>query len=182
MKIWNRIGTLELGLASIGAGACLFIIMIVTVLSVFGRYVLAMDLVPGAFNMIERVFFPLMVFWAMPLAYREGAFPRLDFVVESFPGRIKAAVAVFIVAVEMIIFVALAWYAARFALDGIASRLTTPIGTNQWPIYPVLAMVPLALALMVIDMAMLLWADLCKVLWGSVSEPEPGDDRNTVLD
>lgn len=182
MKFWKNLGLLENGMASIGAGLCLFVIMIVTVLSVFGRYVLAMDLVPGAFNMIERIFFPLMVFWAMPIAYREGAFPRLDFIVAKLTERSKAAVAIFVVAVELVIYLALAHYTWTFAWDGITSQLTTPIGTNHWPIYPVLVMVPFAFALMIVEMIYLLWADLSKMLGHGQAAAAAQAERSEILD
>jgi TRAP-type C4-dicarboxylate transport system permease small subunit len=182
VTFWKKLGLFEHGLASIGAGLCLFIIMIVTVLSVLGRYVLAMDLVPGAFNMIERIFFPLMVFWAMPIAYREGAFPRLDFIVEKLSERWKALAAVFVVAVELIIYLALAYYAWTFAWDGIKTQLTTPIGINHWPIYPVLVMVPFAFALMIVEMLYLLWADLSKAFGHGHAAAGAQAERSDLLD
>lgn len=162
----------EYGLANIGAGACLFLMMVVTVLSVFGRYVLEVDLIGGAFNMVERIFFPLMVFWAMPLAYREGAFPRLAVIVDGLPARRRALAAVLVTLVELMIFAALVYYTGRFALDGIRTGLTAPIGTNHWPIYPVLAMVPLCFALMALEMVRLILADLRKVLGEAASDSD----------
>lgn len=77
-RLWKAIWHFEWGMASIGAGLCLLMMMMITVLSVFGRYVLHTDMIPGAYNIVERILFPLMVFWAMPLAHREKLFPRLE--------------------------------------------------------------------------------------------------------
>uniref|UniRef100_UPI0035691E84 hypothetical protein n=1 Tax=Hydrogenophaga sp. TaxID=1904254 RepID=UPI0035691E84 len=78
MHFWKTLGRIEGGMASIGAGLCLLAMIISTVISVVGRYILQQDILPGAYNLIERVAFPLIVFWAMPLAHREGSFPRFD--------------------------------------------------------------------------------------------------------
>ena len=60
-RLWHWLGRLDGGLASIGAGLCLLAIMLITVIGVFGRYVLGVDLIPGGYNVIERVAFPLLV-------------------------------------------------------------------------------------------------------------------------
>lgn len=182
MKAIRKVlGRFEFGMANVGAGICLFLMMLITVLSVFGRYVLEVDLVGGAFNMVERILFPLMVFWAMPLAYRDGAFPKLEVIVKLMPIRLRAASGVLVTGVELVIFFTLIYYTGVFAFDGIASRLTAPIGANYWPIYPVLAMVPLAFGLMIIEMLNLLFADLISLISGieKTIEEEAG---NATLD
>ena len=62
MHIWTWLGRLEGGMASVGAGLCLLAMMFMTVGSVFGRYLLGADLIPGGYNIIERLLFPLLVF------------------------------------------------------------------------------------------------------------------------
>ena len=66
MKFWKNIERIEGGMASVGAGLCLLAMIIITVISVVGRYILQEDILPGAYNLIERVTFPLIVFWAVP--------------------------------------------------------------------------------------------------------------------
>ena len=70
----------------------LFIMMMVTVISVAGRYFLQMDLIPGAYNIVERIIFPLLVFWALPIAHRDGMFPRLESFADALRRDLKAAV------------------------------------------------------------------------------------------
>ena len=106
MRIWAWIGRVDWGLASVGAGLCLLAMMLITVVSVFGRYVLGMNLVLGAYNIVERILFPLIVFWALPLAHREGTFPRLGFISEALPPRGQALLASVVLTIETAIFVA----------------------------------------------------------------------------
>ena len=160
MRIWTWVGRLEGGMASVGAGLCLLAMMCMTVASVFGRYVLGVDLIPGGYNIIERLLFPLLVFWALPLAHREGTFPRLEMLQSALPPRGYAWVRVFVVAVEAGVFSLLLWYVAGFAWQGYVSGRQMQIGTTYWPLYPVLAMVPLSFGLMLIEMVRLVVADV----------------------
>lgn len=157
MRFWKWIDGLEGGLASIGAGLCLFAMMMITVISVIGRYWLNADLIPGAYNIIERVAFPLMVFWAVPLAHREGTFPRFDIIPQKLSPRANGFVSAFVLAVEIIIFAVIMWYVTRFALNAFTSGRQMQIGTNFWPLWPVVVMIPLAFFLMLLEMLRLFW-------------------------
>ena len=108
--------------------------------------------------------FPLLVFWALPLAHREGTFPRLEMLQNALPPRAHAWVKVFVLAVEAVIFSLLLWYVARFAWQGYASGRQMQIGTTYWPLYPVLAMVPFSFGLMLIEMVRLIVGDVRKAL------------------
>lgn len=151
-RLHGLLGRFEWGLASIGAGLCLFAVMILTVLSVFGRYALHTDLVPGAYNIIERMLFPLMVFWALPLAHRDGIFPRLEVIATALPRRAGSAVAILMLAVELAIFLFLFWYLAQYAATGLRTGRTMQLGSDFFPVWPFIMMVPLALGLMAIEM------------------------------
>ncbi len=164
MRIWTWLTRLEGGMASLGAGLCLLAMMVMTVVSVFGRYVLGVDLIPGGYNMIERLLFPLLVFWALPLAHREGTFPRLEMLQNALPPQAHAWVKVFVLTVETVVFSLLLWYVARFAWQGYASGRQMQIGTTYWPLYPVLAMVPLSFGLMLIEMVRLIVWDVRQAL------------------
>jgi len=166
MRVWIWVGRLEGGMASVGAGLCLLVMMLMTVVSVFGRYVLGVDLIPGGYNIIERLLFPLLVFWALPLAHREGTFPRLEMLQHALPPQAHAWVKVFVLAVETVIFSLLLWYVAWFAWQGYASGRQMQIGTTYWPLYPVLAMVPLSFGLMLIEMVRLIVGDVRQALRG----------------
>ena len=152
MRIWIWLGQLEGGMASVGAGVCLLAMMLVTVVSVCGRYLLGADLIPGGYNIIERVLFPLLVFWALPLAHREGTFPRFGIVLDALPAKKRAVVAVCAIGVETAVFGLALWHVADFAWQSYVSGRQMQIGATYWPLYPVLAMVPLSFGLMLLEM------------------------------
>ena len=160
MRFWKAIWDFEWGMASIGAGLCLFLMMLITVISVFGRYVLHADLIPGAYNIVERVIFPLLVFWALPMAHREGTFPRLETFSESAPPRRRAAVSALVLAVEIGIYAIVLWYVTGFVWSSIKTHRTMQVGTDFWPLWPIIIMMPLAFALMLLEMIRLFAADL----------------------
>ncbi|MCV0396708.1 MAG: TRAP transporter small permease [Rhizobiaceae bacterium] len=166
MRFWKAVWDFEWGMASIGAGLCLLAMMTITVVSVFGRYVLQMDLIPGAYNIIERIVFPLLVFWALPMAHREGAFPKLELVQESLPEGLRRAVALLVMAVEIAVYLVIMWFVVRFVWAGIESNRSMQVGTNFWPLWPIIIMIPLAFGLMVLEMIRLFAEDLRAVLRG----------------
>ena len=160
MRGWTRLGRIEGGMASVGAGLCLLAILLMTIVSVFGRYVLGADLIPGTYNIIERLLFPLLIFSALPLAHREGTFPRLGMVQAALPPRVRAGGEAIVLMVEVVVFTLLCWYAARFAWEGYLDDREMQIGATYWPLFPVLAIVPLAFGLMLAEMVRQVVADV----------------------
>ncbi|HEV7417228.1 MAG TPA: TRAP transporter small permease, partial [Tianweitania sediminis] len=152
MRFWKSVGVLEWWLAAAGAGSMLFIMMMVTVISVAGRYFLHMDLIPGAYNIVERVIFPLLVFWGLPLAHREGMFPRLETLADTQPPRRRAFLAAFVTLVEVGLYAVFLWYVTKFTWASFASGRTMQIGASYLPLWPVLVPMPLAVALMLLEM------------------------------
>jgi TRAP-type C4-dicarboxylate transport system permease small subunit len=160
MGFWHRIGQIEGGLASIGGGFCLFLIMMITVLSVLGRYVFGIDLIPGAYNIIERIAFPLLVFWAVPLAHRDGMFPKFDILLNKLPPLLARVLAAFVLVVEIVVFLIIFWFVVRFAWGAVESNRQMQISSTHWPVWPVILMVPLAFGLMLLEMFRLLWVTI----------------------
>lgn len=154
-------------LAAIGGGLCLFAILILTVVTVYGRYVLGADLVPGGYNMIEAALFPLMVFWGLPLAHREGAFPRLEVLASLAPGPVGKAISAFVLFVEAAVYAVVLWYAGKFTIVAIESGRQLQIGTGYWPAWPVVMMAPVSFGLMLIEIVRLILRDLRSVLAGN---------------
>jgi TRAP-type mannitol/chloroaromatic compound transport system permease small subunit len=173
MRIWDAIWKFQWGLASIGGGICLLLMMLMTVVSVFGRYVLQMDLVPGAFNIIERVLFPLMVFWALPIAHREGIFPQLEAIPAMLSPLWRAVVGLVVLVVEILVYGATLWFLSRFSWGAFVDGRSLQIATFYWPMWPVLIMAPLALVMMLLETGRLVARDVGIVL-GKTPPPSPG--------
>lgn len=159
MRFWKALWNFEWGMAAIGAGLCLFLMMMITVVSVFGRYFLHADLIPGAYNIVERIIFPLMVFWALPIAHKDGLFPRLETFADSQPPKRRAAISFFVLAVEIVIYALVLWYVVRFVWQSYETNRTAQIGSGFVSLWPILIMMPLAFGLMLLEMCRLLWRD-----------------------
>lgn len=159
-RLWHRVGSLEGGMASIGAGLCLLAIMMITVLGICGRYLLGVDLIPGGYNIIERIAFPLLVFWAVPMAHRQGSFPRFDLIEGKLPAGARRVVDAFVIAVEIVVFVVVFAYCARFAWEAVVTGRQMQIGTEVWAAWPVIVMIPLAFALILAEMVRLFWVTI----------------------
>lgn len=157
MAFWRWLDRIEGGMASIGGGICLFAMMMITVISVLGRYVFHADFIPGAYNIIERIAFPLMVFWAVPIAHRDGSFPRFDMLADSLSGGLRSAVEILVLVVEIGVFAVLIWYVTRFSIASIEVNREMQIGTEVWPVWPIILMIPVSFALMMLEMLRLLW-------------------------
>jgi len=160
MRFWRALWAFEWGLAAVGAGSMLFIMMMITVISVFGRYFLQADLIPGAYNIIERIIFPLLVFWALPIAHREGMFPRLESFADALAPRRRALLAAVVMVVEIGVYSVLLWFVGKFVWASILDNRTMQIGTDFLPLWPILVMMPLAFVLMILEMARLLVRDV----------------------
>lgn len=181
-RFWQTLWKAEYGLAAVGSGLCLLVIMLVTVLSVVGRYVLHTDLIPGAYNMIERLFFPLMVFWALPLAHREGMFPKLELFMGGGLGpRARAAIALLVGIVELAVYAVLLWLIWFFVAKAIHDNRTIMIGVNTYPLWPVAIMMPLSFALMIIEMLRLIWRDIRVIATGREAKPDPVAEQPTAV-
>lgn len=153
----------EWSLAAIGGGACLSAILLLTVITVYGRYVLQVDLIPGGYNVIESVLFPLMVFWGLPLAHREGSFPRLELVEGLASPRVGRAISAVVLVVEVFVYAIVVWYCGKFALKAFEAGRQLQIGTGTWPAWPIAMMAPFSFALMLIEIVRLIVADIRSV-------------------
>lgn len=159
MDFWKAIWRFEYGLAALGAGLCLIVIMLITVASVIGRYFLQIDMIPGGYNIIERIFFPLLVFMAVPIAHREGTFPRFELLADMLPDLPRKLIAVLVVVVEAVVYAVLFWLMIRFTANAIDQQRTMQIGTGVVAMWPVLIFAPLMIALVLLEALRLVWRD-----------------------
>lgn len=166
MRFWSAIGLIEKNMAGIGAGLCILAVMLITVAGVFGRYVLHTDLIPGGYNLIERVLFPLIVFWAMPLAHREGLFPRFELLSEHLPRLAARALGAAVLAVEMAVYLAILYFSSTFVMKAVDTGRTMQIGTDTWLLWPIAVMMPIAFLLMLLEMLRLFWVDAVAIFRG----------------
>ena len=65
-----------------------------------------------------------------------------------------------VLVVEFAVHAVVMWYVLRFTWKGIEIDRTMQIGTDFWPVWPVLVMMPLAFGLMMLEMGRLIWHDI----------------------
>lgn len=145
---------IETFLATVGGGLCLTLMTITTVVTVFGRYVIESDLIPGGYNIIESVLMPLMVFWGLPLAYRRGTFPKLELSFGILGKRGNRIVDAIIIAIEFAVYAVVFWYVSKYAFRAIDTGRQLQIGTGLWLAWPVYIMAPISFALLLLEMVL----------------------------
>lgn len=181
MRFWRAVLAFEWGLAAVGAGSMLFLMMMVTVISVFGRYFLQMDLIPGAYNIVERILFPLLVFWALPIAHRDNMFPRLETFADALPYRRRGLLAAVVMVVEIGVYAVFFWFVTKFVWASIVSNRTMQIGAEYLPLWPILIMMPVAYALMLLEMGRLLHRDIRRALGLPTGDDEPVTHESAAI-
>lgn len=152
----NILSKFEKLLSEIG-GISLAAIMIVTVLSVFGRYVFRMDLIPGVYNIIERVLFPLLVFLALPRSYIEGSFPKLEILTGRLSVNKRKIVNIIVLIIELAVYCLVTWYVAKFFFGVLERGQQIQVGVVRYPLYPIMFIVLLSFFLLTVEFALSLY-------------------------
>jgi len=160
MRFWNLFWGFERGLAAIVAGSALFLIIGITVLSVIGRYFFHVDIIPGSYNIIERIIFPILVFAAIPIAHREGIFPRFELIAVNLPPFLNKIIGLIVLTVELAIYGIVFYFCFTFLLRAVESGRSIQIGTDVFPMSPILAIIVLAFGLVAIEALRLVYRDV----------------------
>lgn len=143
----SMLSKIELRLCAIGSGACLLLMVFIIITSVMGRYLLHTDLIPGTYNIIERVLFPVLVFCAIPITYREGMFPRVTYFRSKFSVTLDIVASWTCRIVEACLYLVIVCYTFRFAWQGLVESRTMQIGSETWILWPILCLLPVTFAL-----------------------------------
>lgn len=136
------------------AGISLALIVLATVISVIGRYFVKADLLPGVYNYIERIFFPVSTYCAFALSYREGMWPAMDVVLKKIEFTKAKAMKIIITVIEMIIYTVLTIFVFRYVTSAIQSGATILVDVNVLSMTPLLLLLLLAFILLVAESIM----------------------------
>lgn len=147
----GRLYRFEKRLCIVGSGTCLILMVAVIIVSVLGRYLFHTDLVPGGFNIIERFLFPVLVFCAIPLTYRDGMFPSVTFFREKLSNTTGRIVRRFCAITEILLYLVIVVYAFRFAWQALLDTRTMQIGSETWLLWPILWLVPAIFLLVLLN-------------------------------
>ena len=80
--------------------------------------------------------------------------------VNALPKSVRRFVTAVVVMVELVIYMVVMWYVLRFTWNSIDIGRTMQIGTDFWPVWPIVVMMPLAFGLMMLEMLRLIWRDI----------------------
>lgn len=132
-------------------GLSLIMIVVLTVISVAGRYFLKLDTIPGVYNIIERVLFPVLVFLAIPLTYFEGRFPNLEMLIEKFPSKLNKITKSVITGLEFLIYSIIFWFVLIFTIGLIQKGQQIQVGAVRWSFAPIIVLLPISFLLLAIS-------------------------------
>lgn len=96
-------------------------------------------------------------------------FPKLEFITERFPDRVKRAADDLVLGVELVIYLVVTWYTYKYALEGLRFSQKINIGSDRWPVFPYLLVVPISVGLMSIEVALAFYR---KVIRPKYIQPE----------
>lgn len=133
------------------SGISLAIIVVLSVLSVIGRYFLKTDLIPGVYNYIERIFFPVSTFCAFAASYGEGMWPAMDVILRKSKFKTAKIMKIFISITEMSIFTIMFIFVFRYVINSIKAGATILVDVHVWSMTPLLLLLIMAFLLLLIE-------------------------------
>jgi TRAP-type C4-dicarboxylate transport system permease small subunit len=142
-------------LGDIGGMFC-YVLMLMVVLQVLGRYFLKMEILPGSYNMMESYVFPLIVFLTMGRSFRDGLFPKFDLLRSSLPTKPKRVADSFALTVELIVYIITFVFTTIYAIKMVQVRRQLQAGANLYPLYHILWLSPFCFGLLSIE-TILIW-------------------------
>ena len=147
---------------SIGAIAC-FLLMIAVCFGVVERYVLKITIIEGLYNITESIIFPTLVFTALAGSYRSGLWPRLDVIIDRLAIRKYRIISSIHDVMGLVIYLTVTYFTILYAVKLTIDGRTFQAGVHNLPIWPILWLVPVAFALLSIEVLLNLWKLNAKV-------------------
>jgi TRAP-type C4-dicarboxylate transport system permease small subunit len=133
------------------AGIACFLLMVAVCWGVFERYVFKMSLINGLYNMIESYIFPVLVFAAVAGSYRAGLWPRLEVLVDRMPaGRIRVINTINEI-IGLVMYVSVTYFTCAYAIAMTIEGRQFQAGATTYLLWPLLWLVPIAFALLSIE-------------------------------
>ncbi|MBU8909334.1 TRAP transporter small permease, partial [Desertibacillus haloalkaliphilus] len=113
-ELFDRVNKIGVFISGIAILLMMFLIALEIVLrSVFSSSI------PGSYLIVENYFMPLAVFPALAFAFASGIFPRLEVVVDKVKTiTTKTSIIVFVMLVELICSVIIAYYGFVMGIEG----------------------------------------------------------------
>lgn len=144
-------------------GVATFVLMIFVVLQVLGRYIFKTDLIPGLYNIIESYVYTLLIFATLASSYRAGLWPKLEMFVDRMPERRARYVRITCLTIELVLYFAVTFFTLIYAIKMCAEGRQMMAGARNYPLYPMLCIVPVAFTFLCVETFLNLWRVVKKV-------------------
>ncbi|RKQ35772.1 TRAP transporter small permease [Oceanobacillus halophilus] len=110
-----------------------------------------------AYEITSNYFMPLIVFPAMAFAFEKGMMPRIDFIIgKSKNIKFQLFVSICLIILEIVLMLLLIFYGFQYFLTSVDSGLAFTAGGTNYPLWPVILLVPISFSLVLIEMVFLL--------------------------
>jgi TRAP-type C4-dicarboxylate transport system permease small subunit len=149
MRAYTVYGRLKLAGALL-SGVAIFAMMLWIVADVVSRNFVGGS-IPGNFEVAQNYFMPLAVFPALAYVYGSGVLPKMDLLMHRFPQGVQTAVVYLLLLLELVVFSLITYYTWEYALYGMGREEAFPAGGDLYPLWPLFFLVPVGLAMVVIE-------------------------------
>ena len=139
----------------IGGIGC-FLLMISVCLEVVSRYIVQKVLITGLYNITESYIFPGLVFLTIAGSYRVGLWPKLEVFIDTMAYSKQRKIKIVTTAIELILYVTVAVFTLIYAYAMTLDGREFMAGSKNYPLYPMLWVVPVAFTLLSIEVLLFL--------------------------
>lgn len=164
----KRAGAIVAGLATIG-------MMLFIVYDVVGRNFLGGS-IRGGFELVQNYFMPVAIFPALGYVYSSGILPKMDLLMPRTPRGFQAFAAYLLLVLELVIFALMTYYTWQFATTGLERGATFPAAGSLYPVWPIYFLVPLGLAMILVETVFVLLRNLTRERVGLAMDEVIHDD------
>jgi TRAP-type C4-dicarboxylate transport system permease small subunit len=149
MRAYTVYGRLKL-VGALLSGAAIFGMMLWIFADVVSRNFLGGS-ISGSFEIAQNYFMPLAVFPALAYVYGSGVLPKMDLLMHRLPQRLQDAVVYLLLGLEIAVFSLLTYYTWGYARFGMERGTSFPAGGDLYPLWPLFFLVPLGLAMVLVE-------------------------------
>lgn len=133
------------------SGIAVFLMMLFISAEVILRNVFSTS-ISGNYEITESYFMPLIVFPVIAITYSSGLMPKINMVVNKFPGKIQSLINLLLLLLEILAMFLIVFLTWSYAVDATKDGIGFSAGSIMYPLYPVFYLVPLGFALLIIEL------------------------------
>lgn len=141
------------------SGLAMFVMLFYTCADVFLRYFFNLSFL-YTYEFSRSYFMPLAVFPGLAYAFSRGVMPRIDLLIMRVRTTYQWAVAILLIIIEIILFLLLTIYGAKYTYTAIIETVSFTAGGENYVLWPVIILAPISFLLVLIECIFLLIKNL----------------------